>query len=142
MEKGVYLRFTVERPLSHDVFEGNKQGHDWNNCHGYLKFTCILQIFYSQTNRHKFCSDLLSGLNKINWKSSVTVCPWYFQPRPMFFLSDSELSYVYKGPKSKKVHGTFGLGWKYESNFQNSTRFQFSELWLWHRLKNWNWILQ
>ena len=31
-----------------------------------------------------------------------------------FFLTDSKLCHVYKGPKSKKVHGTFGLGWKYQ----------------------------
>ena len=29
------------------------------------------------------------------------------------FLTDYELSHVYWYPKSKKVHGTFGLGWKY-----------------------------
>ena len=29
-----------------------------------------------------------------------------------FFLTDSELFYVYENPNSKKVHGTFGLGWK------------------------------
>ena len=27
----------------------------------------------------------------------------------MFFLTDPELSHVYQCPKSKKVHGTFGL---------------------------------
>ena len=27
----------------------------------------------------------------------------------MFFLTDSELLHVYENPKSKKVHGTFGL---------------------------------
>ena len=32
----------------------------------------------------------------------------------MFFLADSELCHVYKGPKSKKLYGTFGLGWKYK----------------------------
>ena len=26
------------------------------------------------------------------------------------FFTDSELSHVYKDPKSKKIHGTFGLG--------------------------------
>ena len=32
----------------------------------------------------------------------------------MFFLTDSELSHVHQCPKSKKVQGTFGLGWKYK----------------------------
>ena len=32
----------------------------------------------------------------------------------MFFLTVSELSHVYKGPKSKKVYETFGLGRKYQ----------------------------
>ena len=32
----------------------------------------------------------------------------------MFFLTDSELFYTYEKPKSKKVHGTFSLGWKYQ----------------------------
>ena len=31
----------------------------------------------------------------------------------MFFLTDSELLYIYENSKSKRVHGTFGLGWKY-----------------------------
>ena len=39
----------------------------------------------------------------------ITVLEAWLQ---MFFSTDSELSYVYKDPKSKKVHGTFGLGWK------------------------------
>ena len=34
----------------------------------------------------------------------------------MFFLADSKLSHVYKDLKSKKVHGTFGLGWKYQEH--------------------------
>ena len=34
----------------------------------------------------------------------------------MFFFTDSELSHVYKGLKSKKVHGTFDLGLKYQGN--------------------------
>ena len=32
----------------------------------------------------------------------------------MFFLTDSELFYTYENLKSKKVHGTFGLGCKYQ----------------------------
>ena len=32
----------------------------------------------------------------------------------MFFLTDSDLSHVYKGSKTKKVNGTFGLGRKYQ----------------------------
>ena len=40
----------------------------------------------------------------------------------MFFMTDSDLSHVYQCPKSKKVHGTFGIGWKYQGciiiNFQ------------------------
>ena len=37
----------------------------------------------------------------------------------MFFLTDIELSHVYKDPKSKKIHGTFGLGWKYQGQTVN-----------------------
>ena len=32
----------------------------------------------------------------------------------MFFLPDYKLFYVHENRKSKKVHGTFGLGWKYQ----------------------------
>ena len=32
----------------------------------------------------------------------------------MFFFTDSKLSHVYWGPKRKKVHGTFGVGWKHQ----------------------------
>ena len=35
-------------------------------------------------------------------------------PMTDVFLDWSELSHVYKDPKSKKVHGTFGVGWKYQ----------------------------
>ena len=32
----------------------------------------------------------------------------------MLILTDSELFYIHENPKSKKVHGTLGLGWKYQ----------------------------
>ena len=53
----------------------------------------------------------------------------------MFFLTDSELFFPYENPKSKKVYGTFGLGWKYQGRIMQSiflsdrfwekTKFQF-----------------
>ena len=42
----------------------------------------------------------------------------------MLFLTDSELFYIYENTKSKKVHGTFGLGWKYKGR----TEVAFIEL--------------
>ena len=45
----------------------------------------------------------------------------------MFFLTDSDVFYIFENPKSKKVHGTFGQGSKYQErtvsdNFENSSR--------------------
>ena len=38
----------------------------------------------------------------------------------IFFTNYSKLSHVYQCPKSEKVHGTFGLGWKYKGHTVSS----------------------
>ena len=54
---------------------------------------CILTAFFSHVYDIKFC--------KAWWQ--------------IFFLTNSEESCIHiKAPKAKKVHGKFGLGWKYQ----------------------------
>ena len=58
----------------------------------------------------------------------------------MFFLTDSEPFYIYENNKSKKVHGKFGLGWKYQGRtalwIVNFFRFLKNSLFALKKVKN------
>ena len=76
---------------------------------------------FTHTDNNVFYIDVFFTQNTISFDSNKTFIQnlksYYDQlieneetPTFVIFLADSKLFYIFENPKSKKLHGTFGLG--------------------------------